>query len=41
MKELGYRATYTMDGPYATNCFSVFKVQIVDPTGQNIFHIKI
>jgi hypothetical protein len=40
-RELGYGATHNTDGPCATDRFSFFKVQIVDLTGQNIFHMKI
>jgi hypothetical protein len=39
--ELGYDATRNMNDPCAMARFSVFKVQMADPTGQNIFHIKI
>jgi hypothetical protein len=41
MTEFGYGAMRSTDGPCATDRFSVFKVQIVNPTGQNIFHMKI
>jgi hypothetical protein len=33
--EFDYGAMRNTDGPYATECFSVFKV--IDPTDQNIF----
>jgi hypothetical protein len=39
--ELGYGATRSTDGLFATDCFFVFKVQMINPTGRNIFHIQI
>jgi hypothetical protein len=40
-REFSYGATRSTDDICATDRFSVFKVQIVDPTGQNSFHMKI
>jgi hypothetical protein len=39
--ELGYGAVRSTDGLCATDRFSVFKVQMIDPTGYNILHMKI
>jgi hypothetical protein len=39
-RELGYGATCSMDGPCATDLSSVFKVQMIDPSGQSVFHMK-
>jgi hypothetical protein len=39
--EFGYGTMRSTDGLCTTDRFSIFKVQIVDPTGQNIFHMKI
>jgi hypothetical protein len=39
--ELGYGVTRSTDGPYTIDCFSVFKFQMIDPTGYNVLHIKI
>jgi hypothetical protein len=36
-----YGATCSMDDLCATDRFSIFKAQMVDLTGQNIFHMKI
>jgi hypothetical protein len=40
-KELGYGATRSTDDPCAMGRFSIFKVQMVNQTDQNIFHMKI
>jgi hypothetical protein len=40
-RELGYGATRSTDDPCATDYLSIFKVEMIDPTGQNIFHMKI
>jgi hypothetical protein len=40
-RELAYGATRSTDGLCATDYFSFFKAQMVDLTGQNIFHMKI
>jgi hypothetical protein len=39
--KLIYGATRNMDGPCATDRFSVFKVEMIDPTIHNVFRIKI
>jgi hypothetical protein len=36
-RELGYGTTRSTDDPCVMGRFSVFKVQMIDPTGQNIF----
>jgi FAD synthase len=41
IKEFGYGATRSTDDLCVTDRFFVFKVQIVDPIDQNIFHMKI
>jgi hypothetical protein len=40
-REFGYGVVRSTDDLCATNRFSIFKVQIVDLTGQNIFYMKI
>jgi hypothetical protein len=40
-KAIGYSVTRSTDDSCATDRFSVFKVKIVDLTGQNIFYMKI
>jgi hypothetical protein len=35
-----YSTTRSTDDLCAINCFAVFKVQMVNPTSQNIFHMK-
>jgi hypothetical protein len=39
--ELGYNAMRSTGGSYVIDRFSIFKVQIIDLTVQNDFHIKI
>jgi hypothetical protein len=38
--KLGYGVRRTTDDSCATDRFFVFKIQMVDPTSQNISHIK-
>jgi hypothetical protein len=38
--ELGYGAICSTDAPCAMDHFSIFKVQMVDPTTQNDFRMK-
>jgi hypothetical protein len=40
-RELAYGAIRNTNDMYAMDHFSVFKVQMIDPTSKNILHIKI
>jgi hypothetical protein len=39
--EFDYGATRSTDGPCVMDRFSVFKVQMIDPTDYNVLHMKI
>jgi hypothetical protein len=40
-RELGYNAMRSTDDPYAMDRFFIFKIQMINITTQNDFHMKI